>query len=326
MMDPPPWSEQSSTAFGPPFDDTDADVILRSSGPECVDFMVYKVILSKASPVFRTMLSLYQPSKGKPQESLPIIDLAEDGKVSAALLSVIYPHTLGSDEQLSLNDLIAALDMARKYDMTTASRRLLTKFKGSKAIKESPVEAFCAAYSRELGEAAQIAASASLKHRLHLDDIGDALEYTNGPALHRLWTFHRACSAAAVRAISGPNFRWIPSTTWWSDQSADCCCLGEHRYTLGSWSAGWTPSSSWGDYLDRARNVLREHPCSEAIMDEVVLEPSYQVQMCDECRKLICGLPEFSRHLGEEVDRVVSGVRGLLHFSFHDILVNLISL
>ena len=316
-MDPPPWSEHSSTAFGSPFDDSDADVILRSSGPDRVDFMVYKVILSKASPVFRTMLSLYQPTKGTPKESLPIIDLAEDSKTLVALLSVIYPHTSGSDEQPSLNDLIAALDMARKYDMTTASRRLLIDFEGSKAMRDSPVEAFCAAYSRELGEAAQIAATASLKHRLNLDDIGNALEYTNGPAFHRLWKFHRACSAAAVKAISGPNFRWIPSTTWWSDRSVNCRCLqvGKHRYTLGIWS-DWMPNSSWCDYLDRARSVLLEHPCSEAIMNPVILRPSYQAQMCDGCRKLICGLPEFSRYLGEEVDRVVSKVRGSYIFLF----------
>ena len=316
-MDPPPWSEYSSTAFGPPFDDTDADVILRSSGPECVDFMVYKIILSKASPVFRTMFSSYQPAKGTPQESLPIIDLAEDGKVLAALLSAIYPHTLGSDEQLSLNDLIAALDMARKYDMATASRRLLMDFKGSKAIKESPVEAFCAAYSRELGDAAQIAARASLKHRLNLDDIGDTLEHTNGPAFHKLWKFHRACSAAAVRALSDHNFTWIPaaSINWWS-ASAHCRCPTNYRFTLGeAYISSWTPNSAWSDYLDRACNALREHPFSEAITNPVVLRPSYQVKMCDGCRQLICGLPEFSRYLGEEVDRVVAKVGGLLHLS-----------
>ena len=135
-------SEHSSTAFGPPFDDTDADIILRSS--DRVDFMVYKVILSKASPVFKTLFSLPQPPMDTPQGSLPITDLAENSKVLAALLSVIYPHTSesGSDEQLSLNDLIAALDMARKYDMATASRRLIVVFKGSEVIKKQSFGGF----------------------------------------------------------------------------------------------------------------------------------------------------------------------------------------
>ena len=210
-------SELSSIAFGPPFDDPDADIILRSS--DQVDFMVYKVILSKASPVFKTMFTLPQPATDtKPDSSSPIVvvELAENSKVLDALLSVIYPHTSGSDEELSLNDLITTLDMARKYDMATASRRLLVGFKGSKAIKDSPLEAFCAAYTRELGDAAQIAARASLKHRLNLDDIGDTL-FTNGPTLHKLWKFHRACSAAAVGAISDRNFEWIsPHPTTWA--------------------------------------------------------------------------------------------------------------
>ena len=309
------WSQSraltASTTFGSPFDDPDADIILRSS--DQVDFMVYKVILSKASPVFKTMFSLPQPSTDtQPDSCRPFVELAENSKVLAALLSVIYPYTSESDEELSLNDLISALDMARKYDMATASRRLLVDFEGSKAINDSPLEAFCAAYSRELGDAAQLAARASLKHQLNLDAIGNMLEHTNGPAFHNLWKFHRACSAAAVRAISGHNFIWIPVTrAWWCD-SKTCRCPTSHRFTLGVRTFMWVPNSAWSDYVDCACNALREHPCSEAITNPVIIQPSYQVKMCDGCRQLICGLPEFSRCLGEEVDRVVSKVRGLL--------------
>ncbi|KAI0255963.1 hypothetical protein BJV78DRAFT_1113987, partial [Lactifluus subvellereus] len=42
-----------------PFDDADADIILRSS--DQVNFHVYKVILSVASPFFKDMFSLPQP-------------------------------------------------------------------------------------------------------------------------------------------------------------------------------------------------------------------------------------------------------------------------
>ena len=318
-MATPPESESnhSNTAYGPPFDDPDADIILRSS--DRVDFMVYKLILSKASPFFKTMFSLPQPDTDTQADScLPIVELAENSEVVADLLSAIYPHTLESDkdDELSLNGLIAALDMARKYDMTTASRRLLVDFKGLKAIKDSPLEVFCAAYSRGLGDVAQITARALLKRRLNLDDMGDTLEHTNGPALHKLWKFHRACSAAAVGAISGHSFPWIPPqpTNWWSAHT-DCRCLKSYGYSLGAQRSNWSPSPAWVGYLDRARNALREHPCSEAITDPAVMRPSYQVDMCDLCRHLICGLPEFSRLLGEEVDRVVSKVRGLLHLS-----------
>lgn len=47
--------------------DADADVILRRS--DQVDFLVYKVILSRAPPLFKTMLSLTQPAAEIAQES-----------------------------------------------------------------------------------------------------------------------------------------------------------------------------------------------------------------------------------------------------------------
>src|SRR5579863_1495759 len=119
------------TVFGPPFNDTDTNIILRSS--DRVDFIVYKVILSKASPVFKAMFSLPQPatdSDTQPNSRRPIVELAENSKVLAAFLSILYPPTPMSPEPLSLDDLIAALDMARKYDIATMSDRLLIDFGG----------------------------------------------------------------------------------------------------------------------------------------------------------------------------------------------------
>ena len=283
-------SELSSTAFGPPSsDDPDADIILRSS--DRVDFIVYKVILSKASPVFMTMFTLPQPATDtQPDSCRPIVELAENSNVLAAFLSVMYPPTPMSPKPLSLDDLIAALDMARKYDIAAMSDRLLMDFGGLETLQNKALEAFCAAYSRKLAKVAKIAAEASLKHRLTLDAIGDKLQYTNGPAFHSLWKFHRACSAVAIKAISGNVFGpgWIPTDPppWWGVASANCCC-NRHDYRFAPKKFHWSAHISWGDYLNRARKALRKHPCSEAItnQDTSILRPSYQAQMCDECKK-----------------------------------------
>jgi hypothetical protein len=314
-MATPPSSEHledaAITAYGPPFDDADADVILRSS--DRVDFLVYTNIISKASPVFNSMFSLPQPANAVriPPDSRPIIDLAESSKVLATLLSSIYPHSLPLKEPFSLNDFITVLDIARKYDMATATSRLMD-WTGSKVLQDTPVDAFCAAYSRELGEAAQIAAKASLKHRLNLDNIGDKLHYMNAPALHTLWKYHRACSAAATKCISTNKLKWItPAQATWSGHT-NCTCA-KHRYELGPNRIVWCPNSSWQDYIDRALVALKEHPCSEAVTNHGILRPSFRDRMCDECRQCICNLSEFSRLLGEEVERIVSNVSGLLH-------------
>jgi hypothetical protein len=65
-----------------------ADIILRSGGPEVVEFRAHRTILSIASPVFETMFSLPQPGAEK---TLPVCDLSEDAKTVEALLRLIYP-------------------------------------------------------------------------------------------------------------------------------------------------------------------------------------------------------------------------------------------
>jgi len=148
------------------------------------------------------MFSLPQPDATSVSEKLPVIDLAENSKTIEVLLTSIYPIVSVDTEPLSLDDMINLLVAARKYDMAAASQGLNQKFAVSKVVQDKPVEAFYAAYSHELAEAARAAAKASLKHRMRLDDIGEKLQYTNGPALHRLWKFHRACSATAAEAVS----------------------------------------------------------------------------------------------------------------------------
>ncbi len=332
-MSPPRWSKRlrhiqpnqpTLASFGPPFDDDDADIILRSS--DQIEFLVYKAILSKASPVFKTMFSLPQPATDIAQDSRPIVDLAENSGVLATVLSAIYPHPLVMADSLSLDDLIAILETARKYDMATASRVLLMDPTCTESLRNSPFDVFCAAYSRELREAAQMAAKASLKYRLTLNDIGDKLQYMNGSAVHRLWKFHRACSAAALTAIPDNNiFIWMPPapTTWWlSTPEGSCDCNSPFKLWFGPAKSVWRVNKSWRDYLDRARDALREHPCSEAVTNQAILRPSYEARpMCDRCRKRSFGLSEFSRYLGEEVEKVVSEVREALA-SFFDTLAN----
>jgi hypothetical protein len=293
--------------------------------------MVYKVILSKASPVFKTMFSesLPQPAtdtQHTAQDSRPVVVLDEHSYVLEALLSTIYPPTLPArwpgSGPLSLSNYIAVLDMARRYDMAATSSRLLIDFEGSQALKNNILQAFCAAYSRELREAAEIAARASLKYSLTLDAIGDELQHLDGPAFHMLWKFHRACSAVAVKAISGHKYTWIPKPgrDWWSTTPHVCCKCNKIVFRFGSdfygdggyfghCDSSWSTHISWGKYVDRAVEALKTQPCGEAITNKAILLPSYQAEMCDVCRKHIAGLSEFSRYLGEEVDRVVSNVR-----------------
>jgi hypothetical protein len=305
--------EKPSTAFGPPFDDADADAILRSA--DQVDFHVYRVILSKSSPFFKSMFSLPQPDYGS-SEKRPVVNVTENSRTINVLLAFIYPV---KTEAILLNDAMDALSAARKYDMAAVSQRLYEKLANSKVVQDSPVEVFCVAYSHKLGEAGRIAAKASLKHRMSLDDIGDKLRYTNGPALHQLWKFHRACSATAAKAVSDDELTWIAKSdsTWWDLARVSWCQCNKHTYKIGTSRDTWDATTPWHNYITRAHNVLLQHPCAEAVAHDSVRGPSYSEKMCATCKGSLFGLPEFIRLLGEEVERRVSMVRHSLALFFN---------
>jgi len=227
------------TAFGPPFDDANADIILRSS--DRVDFLVYRVILSKASPFFKTMFPLPQPAMDTPQDSRPVVGLTENSRALEMLLSAIYPCTTVMAESHSLNDIIAALAMAEKYEMTAASCLLLQDFTNLVTLCDTPFEAYCIACSFRVREAARVAAHASLKHPLTLDDLGEKLPAVNGRDLHSLWKFHRACSAVTTTAIKDPDLEWIrlEERYWWFHLPSEPCSCIKQLYFLGPEKCSW---------------------------------------------------------------------------------------
>jgi hypothetical protein len=71
------------------FDVPDANLIIRSS--DSVDFRVHKPVLAVASPVFKDLLSLPQPSDSESDDDLPVVQLPEDSELLQSLISIIYP-------------------------------------------------------------------------------------------------------------------------------------------------------------------------------------------------------------------------------------------
>ena len=66
---------------------SDADVILRASGGK--ELHAHKLVLSLASPVFRDMFSVPQPSTGSSQT--PIVDVDDLPEALRMFLQIIYP-------------------------------------------------------------------------------------------------------------------------------------------------------------------------------------------------------------------------------------------
>jgi len=96
----------------------DADVVLRSADNVDVDFCVYRVILSKASPWFSTMFSLPQQDTSadiashRPGQNLSsVIAMSEHSRTLAHLLTLCYP--LEDPSPTSLDDLVLLLAVSQ---------------------------------------------------------------------------------------------------------------------------------------------------------------------------------------------------------------------
>ena len=71
------------------FDVPDANFIIQSS--DNVNFRVHKPILAMASPFFKDLLSLPQPSDSETVDELPMVQLSESSDLLKSLVSMLYP-------------------------------------------------------------------------------------------------------------------------------------------------------------------------------------------------------------------------------------------
>ena len=72
-----------------PFDVSDTNLIIRSS--DNLDYRVHKTILAMASPFFKDLLSLPQPSDGEVVDGLPVVQFSESSELLNTLISILYP-------------------------------------------------------------------------------------------------------------------------------------------------------------------------------------------------------------------------------------------
>jgi len=109
------------------FDAPDADIILRALGPPKHDFRVHKVLLSLASPVFKDMFSLPQPTLGDSAEStvaeVEIVEVTDPADALDIVLRIIYPFDPPSLDG-NFNTIVECLVIADKYDIKRAKLQL----------------------------------------------------------------------------------------------------------------------------------------------------------------------------------------------------------
>lgn len=196
----------STAAAKAPFDRVDADVILLSS--DNVEFWVFKVILSLASPVFEGMFWANGSKMSRSDTSAPTLQVSESSTTLETLLRLIYPTTTLTLQ--SYDDAKAFLEAVAKYKISDVVLRRAKHMVSTKYMEKQ----FMSIYALSCRYGWKDLALAAAKESLRVDVLQSTVPYTGemeemtAACYHRLLLYHRACGTAAHNADS--NQDWFP--------------------------------------------------------------------------------------------------------------------
>ncbi|SJL02573.1 uncharacterized protein ARMOST_05904 [Armillaria ostoyae] len=203
------------------FNSADADIFLNveDSSKQKKRFAVHKCILSAASPFFRDMFSLPQPSAAQATDlDIPSIDMPESADVLHTLLQYIYP--VPNPIILSLGKLVPVLEAAEKYDILVAVDSLRKQLVSTENLTEDPLRIYAIASRYDLQEEIKVAAKYTLKKNVLDCPLSDDLKHITAYDYHRLLDLHRRHVHAIQQAFIQLERVTVPdhkcSTWWWS--------------------------------------------------------------------------------------------------------------
>jgi hypothetical protein len=228
--------------FGPPFDDSDADIVLRSGFSSVIapgstesrfvatDFLVHKLLLIKASSVFKSLLSPNSQSLDQQNDealkhgikcdtrgNLPVLCLSEDRDTVHHLLTAIYPIDIVYPQTFEAIKTFAA---ARKYRFRTYFSRVAPVVTAGDAFR-----AYALAANEGLKEEALEAAQLTLSLPQTFETYGSSLCDASGPALVALWK-HRGMALQAIERGVEQGLMEVGDLRDWKlnfPGSKDCC-------------------------------------------------------------------------------------------------------
>lgn len=318
-------SQTPTPCASPPFDHDKADVILRAS--DNIDFRVFKLFLSLASPFFETLFDLPQPSvemntDAEIKDGLPVIPVSEDSNTLDPLLRFCYPCTLADDPVLeNFRDVVNILEAAKKYSLDTIERTVCKSLFNPKILETNSLRCFAIACRTRMQDECVLAARYALREPL-VPVWFEEIELITSTELLALLTYHRKC-ATAVQVLTD-DFGWITaeypqwtSVPWLVGLGTNgySCCT---RSTSGRYPAfyGYAVAQWWEAFMDATSLDLRDKPCAETIRRSV--EKAIQtVRQCN-CSHCPASAPAGMRDFGElfirKVEELISTIELELRF------------
>ena len=314
-----------STYAAAPFDHPKADIILRSS--DNIDFRVFRLFLSLASPFFETLFDIPQPAdENEDQEvrdGLAVVPVTEDSKTLDALLRFCYPCTLADDPKLEvLQDAMEVLEAARKYSLDVIEKKARQAIASPKILEAEPLRCFAVAHRGRLREETLLAAKYTLTQPL-IPSWFQEIDLITATDLLSLLTYHKRC-ADAVSSLK-LDLSWITShygsqqaCSWLSCRDpyrgSSCGCANssalKYRLSWFSYSPQW-----WENFMEETFAELRDKPSKgtvKAVSEKTV--QSVKLQNCGICSPRITeGMREFLEVFAQQIEEKVSQVTSAIH-------------
>ncbi|KAG6381736.1 hypothetical protein JVT61DRAFT_341 [Boletus reticuloceps] len=296
-----------STYAAVPFDHAKADIILRSS--DNIDFRVFKLFLSLASPFFETFFEIPQSAEEdqdqEAKDGLVVVPVTEDSKTLDALLRFCYPCTLAEDPELEvLKDVLDVLEAARKYSLDDKkARQAITS---PKLLEADPLRCFAFAHRGRLQEESQLAARYTLTQPL-IPSWFQEIDLITATDLLSLLTDHKKCGDAEFTGLLlAVGYR-----------HCGCPRSNTPKYMLFLLTANGLGSLRWWeDFMEETFTALRDKPCKETVQasaDKTV--QTVKARNCQDCSTRITeGMRDFLELFTRKIDESISQIEVELNF------------
>ncbi|KIJ20986.1 hypothetical protein PAXINDRAFT_6763 [Paxillus involutus ATCC 200175] len=310
-----------------PFDHAKADVILRSS--DNIDFRVFKLFLSLASPFFETLFDIPQPTEEteeqETKDGLPVIPVSEDSNTLDALLRFCYPCTLTEDPNLEeLKDVVDVLDAAKKYSLDAIERKVGQALSNPKILEVEPLRCFAIAHRGQLRDETLLAARHTLGQPL-IPSWFEEIELLTATDLLALLAYHQKCGNAAyalktntswIKTYYGSNqaCSWLSGQYTSGNRSRQCGCSKTNRPGYGVFAE--ETLQWWEDFMKETFLALRDKPCGATILASAEKTVQYVKGLnCDACSSRVAhAMCDFSALFVRKVEEEVSKVTLELKF------------
>ncbi|KAJ7457845.1 hypothetical protein FB451DRAFT_589435 [Mycena latifolia] len=271
----------------PPFDSEEADVILRTS--DGLDFRVFQLVLSLASPFFKTMFGLPQTPHSSQVVDVQIVPTQEDSDVLDSLLRFCYPC---ADPVIdTLDELHSVIEAMMKYQMHEAVKRAKQQLRAF--AKAKPVAVFAISCRYEWEDLAKTAARASLAFPLRKFDKKSPvkeLKHLTGEQHQALLYYHSKCSVAVANIFS--DLKWLNTDAGWVWFTCQACLPHPSpqpfasRLGLGYGNDTRHVRRWFMDFMERTRTILIDCPGELVGTLDIVTPVLKQTHGCKNCREL----------------------------------------